>query len=239
MNDGEVQMGRFFNYENGIFTFLGKVTDVIIISMLWLVCSIPIFTLGASTTALYYTMNKTIRHNRGYAWKEFFGSFKSNFKQSTVVWLVALAMYIVASVDIFLVRQMKDIIKIASFLNVVFIVMLVFVTMWCLYVFPYMARFENTTKQTMKNCILIAIGNFPRTILLLILFAVAVVAFFFVPMSSLFVPGVYMWIATFIIEPAFRKYMTPEDLKAEEIRNSDYIVDDFELRLQNSTENEE
>ena len=65
--------------------------DILYVSVLWILACIPIVTIGAATTALYYTVNKVVRHTRGYVWKDFWGAFRSNFKQSTIVWLVVMA----------------------------------------------------------------------------------------------------------------------------------------------------
>ena len=74
-------MGRFFN--SRFFEGITKLTDILIIGFYFIVCSIPLFTIGASATALYYATNKCIYRGRGYT-TEFFHSFKENFKQSTV-----------------------------------------------------------------------------------------------------------------------------------------------------------
>lgn len=220
-------MGRLFDYDNAVMRFLGKMADVMYLSALWIFCSIPIFTIGASTTALYYAFNKSVRHNRGYAWKEFFSSFKSNFKQSTIIWLITLGLYVLTVVDCILARQLIAMMSFAKVIYVILLVLVVFETMWVIYLFPYVARFGNTTKAVMKNCALIAIANLPRTILLFIIFVVALIAVLFIPLGILFVPGLYMLIANRILEKVFRKYMTPEDLKAEDMRNCDYVEDHY------------
>ena len=221
-------MGRFFNYDNAVFSFLGKVADVMIVSALWLLCSLPIFTIGASTSALYYTMNKSVRHNRGYAWQEFFHAFKDNFKQGTIIWLIALGSYLLIAVDYYLVVQLGEHLPMGNVFLVVFLIILIITTVGVIYVFPYIARFENGTKQAIKNSLLMAIANLPRTILAVIIFAAALVAFVLIPVMSIFIPGIYMYLATLVLEPAFRKYMTPEDQDAEAVRNSKYIEDTYD-----------
>ena len=72
-------------FDNKIFQMLEKIIDCIYSSILWFIFSLPLITAGASTTALYYTVNKVIRYDRGNMSKEFFKAFKSNFRQSTLV----------------------------------------------------------------------------------------------------------------------------------------------------------
>lgn len=85
----EVNMGDFFNVDNKFFQGLGKIIDVICLSAFWFFLCIPIVTAGAATTALYYTVNKVIRNNRSYIGREFWHAFKTNFRQSTIVWLIS------------------------------------------------------------------------------------------------------------------------------------------------------
>ena len=69
-----------FNYDNPVWRFIGKLGDLILLNILWTICSIPIFTIGASTTAVYYVTLKLVRDEDSSTIKGFFHSFKSNFK---------------------------------------------------------------------------------------------------------------------------------------------------------------
>ena len=73
-----------FNWDNIVFQMLGKLVDCVWVSILWVICCIPVFTIGASTTALYYTVHKSIRGDRGYTTRTFFGAFRDNFKAATL-----------------------------------------------------------------------------------------------------------------------------------------------------------
>lgn len=229
-------MGRFFNYDNGVMQFLSKLADCMILSFFWLLCSIPIFTIGASTTALYYAVNKSVRYNRSYAWKEFWNGFKTNFKQSTLAWLFILLAYILGIVDCYILYVLQDNIPYSGVLLVVILAFMLFLTMWSCYILPYIARFENPLKRSMKNCLIIMIANLPWSILLVLLFAVAAVAFVFVPVLSIFVPVLYLLVANRILERIFRKYMSIEDLRIEEERNQEYYK---ELHVDEVKEKEE
>ena len=108
-------------------------------------------------------------------------------------------------------------------LYMVFAVIMLFVTMWVIYLFPYLARFEIKTRLLLKNCALIAIGNIGKTILLLILLVAAVLICYVFPPALLLIPAVYMLLANYILEKIFLKYMSPEDIEAEKERNQDYF----------------
>lgn len=82
----------FFNYDNPVWRFIGKLGDLILLNILWIVCSIPVFTIGASTTAVYYVTLKLARDEGDSTIRSFFHSFKSNFRQATAIWLILLAL---------------------------------------------------------------------------------------------------------------------------------------------------
>ncbi len=105
---------------------------------------------------------------------------------------------------------------------IVFAVLMMFATMWAIYLFPYIARFENQTKMILKNAALIALGNLWKTLLL---FACSLQQHcsLYIPPAVFIIPCVYMLLANFILEKIFQKYMSPEDLEAEKERNMEYF----------------
>lgn len=211
-----------FNVDGGIMKTLGKVTDVICLSLLFIVCSIPIFTIGTAATALYYTANKVIRNDRGYIFKEYMSAFKSNFKQTTPIWLLIMVISVVLGFDFYVMRQMGENGSKLGALTIVFLLMGVCLLAWALYLFAYMARFENTRKQSMKNAMLIALVNLPWTVLLLVLVLASVLVVYILPISLFFVPSAFTLTESFILEKIFWKYMSEEDREAELERNREY-----------------
>ena len=100
------------------------------------------------------------------------------------------------------------------------LVILLLLLMWCLCVFPYLARFDNDLKVLVKNSAIVTAANLFWAFLLLVIFAAAVALFFTVPVISLTVPAAYMYLANQILERVFRKYMLPEDLAAQTAEES-------------------
>lgn len=78
---------NLFSYDSMLSRFLYFVADIVTLHILWLIYSIPIVTIGASTTALYYSCMKRIRTGEGYVSRNFRKSFKENFRQSTLIWI--------------------------------------------------------------------------------------------------------------------------------------------------------
>ena len=94
-------MNRSITTDNPIMNFLTIVCDIVILHFLWLLTSLPILTIGASTTALYYTTMKCIRNGQGGVVKMFFKSFKDNFKQATGIGILALAAGFICIFDMY------------------------------------------------------------------------------------------------------------------------------------------
>ena len=214
-------MGELFNADNKFFQGLNKIIDCICLSLLWMLLSIPVVTAGAATTALYYTVNKVIKNNRSYIWTEFWHAFRTNFKQSTCVWLILIVLYAIMGTDCYIMYQFAKAGESYGSFYIVFAVLILFVTMWANYLFPYIARFENGLKAILKNCAIIALLNIWKTILVMILFIGAVVAVYWFPPAVFIIPSVYMLLANLLLEKVFIKYMTPEDIEAEKERNGE------------------
>lgn len=215
-------MGEFFNINNKFFQGFNKVIDCIGLSVLWILCCIPIVTIGAANTAMYYTMNKVIRHGRGYVWGEFWHAFKTNFKQSTFAWLILLLVSAFMGVDCYIMFQYAKAGEKIGVLYIVFVIFIAVIIMWGNYIFPYIARFENDTRAVFKNTIFIALANLPWTLLLFLIYAAACTVVFLILPVMFFMPALYMFFANLILEKVFRKYMSEEDIAAEQERNQEF-----------------
>ncbi len=217
-------MGKIFAYDSPLIQTINKIVDCVFVSLLWLIFSIPIITFGASTAALYYTVNKVIRHHRSSVFKEFWRSFKESFKQSTIVWLLMLVAYYILGVDCIFIYK-KAVAGTASiYLMIPFLLTAVFVTIWFIYVLATISRFQNNLKAIMKNSAFFVIRHLLRSILLIIIFAASAVVSMFVPVAIVIAPTVGMFLMTVVLESIFKKYMSEEDLETEAKKNQTYYV---------------
>lgn len=145
---------------------LTRIFDFILLNVLWLVCSLPVVTIGASTTALYAVMMKVAANEEGYILRGFLDAFRSNLKQSTAVWLILLAVGTVIGIDFMIVRRMPG--KLAEVGTVLLGAASFIYMVEVIFVFPLIARFENSTFQMMKNAILIPAVRFPFMALIML-----------------------------------------------------------------------
>ena len=98
---------RIFDVDNAVFRAIDTIGKIFILNLYWVICSLPIFTIGASTSALLYASMK-LHDKEGYVTSNFFSSFKENFKQATEIWLIYLVIGILLGFDFMMGNQAKD-----------------------------------------------------------------------------------------------------------------------------------
>ena len=206
-------MDNFFSTDNILFRILGRIVDIFLLNLFWLICSIPIVTIGASTTALYYTAMKAIKLEEGYIAKRFFKSFKENFKQSTLLWLVCLLAGGVFGFDLLFSIAGKDQFYGKPFMFIFTIIVCLYVfTM--IYVFPLQAKFKNSIKGTLKNAFLLSIKNFPWTLLMVLIIALIVFLLFASPIFGVLMilmgMGSFAYLTAFIFMHIFKPFLPKE-----------------------------
>lgn len=212
-------MNKMFSLDSPLMRFLFKISNCIVLNLIWILGCVPIVTIGASTTAFYHTVTKVIRNDRGYVLKEYWSSFITNFKQSTIVWFVMLVVYGIGYVDCYYAYILVRAGHIPPFLFWALIVIFAFVFMWTSYLLPYIARIENTTKAILRNSAFIMFRNILWSIQNFLIFVATVILIFLVPILLIILPVITMTLTSMSLERVFRKYMTPEDLEMEKLRN--------------------
>lgn len=173
-------MGKIFDLDSPLVRMLNKVADLMWLNILTLICCIPIFTIGASMTACHYVALKIRRNEEGYIAREFFKSFKMNFKQATLIWMVSLFLIVILVTDFVIMRTNPEV-EIGYWVEVLLMVTALLLSFTLCWVFAMLAKFTNTTKATLKNAFALSLMNFPKTILMIICYIIpVVVALFFI-----------------------------------------------------------
>lgn len=216
-------MSRAFNFEGPVFTFLSRLADLFWLNLLFIVCCIPVITIGAATTALYYVTLKMAKDEEGYITRSYFKSFKENFKQATVIWIGFLVVGMIMITDLRIVNggNTAEILSSPALGNVVMVavfLMGIVILMVGTYIFPILAQFDNTIKNTAKNAFLISIRHLPYTIAMLVITAIPVVLIWFFP--ALFILVLIMFSATAyfnskLFNKIFVLYMPKEDSSSD------------------------
>ena len=162
---------KFLSYDSKFSRIMIKLCYACFLNLLWMVCSLPIFTIGASTTALYYACLKIVRDEGFDAAGMFFHSFKQNFKQATIIWLIMLTAGIFLAGDGYILYHLRAsstgaMAVMWTLLMAAVIAAAVIYVIVLLYVFPLLASVENTTAAMLKNAFLIGTHYLFSTILM-------------------------------------------------------------------------
>ena len=156
---------KIFDIDSPLMRVLGKAADLLVLNLLTLVMCIPIVTAGASLTAMHYCCLKIVRDHENSIPKQFFHSFKDNLRQSTVIWLLFLAVVAFFGLDLHLMYINPTETSTFIFGGIIAALALLFFagTM----VFPIQAKFYNPIPKTLKTAFLFSFKHFPRTLLML------------------------------------------------------------------------
>ena len=207
-----------FKLDSPFMNFLNKLCDIMILNILVLVFSLPIFTIGAAVTAGYYMSFKMVKNEENYIVKGFWKAFKENFRQSTALWLIILAVCGVLFVDYRIVLYSG--LSFDRWLRLGLITVTLIIALGVSFVFALQARFTNTVKHTLKNAFLMALSHLPSAILFVVSYAVPVVLLYFIPqifpVIVLLAIGLLIYLKSFLFLKIFKKYEDALDMKKDE-----------------------
>lgn len=152
--------------DNAFFDFMGRIGDIVILNVLFLLTSIPIVTVGMSATALYQVLFRRMRGECVYPAREYMEACRKEWKGATKIWLFFLLTGALLLFDIFYAENLPDILA-----GAIGCITTVWYAVLC-YVFPLQARFENNMKDVLKNALLLAVKYIPYTLIIAILNAI-------------------------------------------------------------------
>jgi len=211
-----VVMSSFFDMDSPFMRFLNKVADMVILNFVALICCIPIFTIGASLTALHYVCLKIARGEEGYIIRSFFKSFKLNFKQATAIWMMFLGMFAILFVDFWFLRGMEG--TFSTVLLCILLIATAIILFTLTFVFPVLSKFDNTVWRTIKNAFFISILQLPRTIVMIVVNILPFVMLYYAkaaPFALLFGLSVPALLGGFLYDKFFAKLEGREETQGE------------------------
>ena len=221
-------MKKILNLDSSFMIFLSNLTDIVILNVLCLICSIPIVTIGPSLTAMHYVTLKMARDEEIYVIKYFFKAWKDNFKKSVIIWIA----YLIITVIFFFDYKILTVNGIDE--NKVFIIIIgvtyLFLSIAAMYVFPLLARFENTLVKTVKNAIFMSILHIFKTIIMAIIYLLpfvllplhynVILAFLLIGLSGPAYLNSYIW------KSIFKKY-EPKEMVEEIVSDENFTISEM------------
>lgn len=218
-------MRDFFSLDGAFNKYGGLIADVFILSLVWVFFSIPLVTIGASTSAMFYVSTRRIAEREGYITSDFWDAFKTNFVRATKMWLMVCVVVLIIIFNIFnigVVGNMSVVILPAQ------IIILVQIMMLNVYLFPLTARFEMGVFQTFKSAFYMANRHLLTSITCMLILASFILAALYFEPLFLITPGAYAILSSYLIMRVFKKYRPEMD--------KDPVLEIQELEVQKAEE---
>lgn len=181
---------------------VSRLIDLVVAGLYWLICSLPVITLGAASTALYYAVVKCVRHERGRLTGVFFSAFRREFRQSTLTWLIYIGYTAVIAADAYAIGA-AGLGGVLGILRWVFFLPALLSLPW---MFAYISRFSNNIKGSFKFVGWLTLKHLGKSVLLAAVLVAVGVIVYFTPLLLPLLPGAVCMLMSLIIEPVFREY---------------------------------
>lgn len=236
---------KIFDLDSPLMQALGKMADLLWLNILTLICCIPIVTAGAALTALNYMALKIVRDEECYITKDYFKSFKQNFRQATIIWILLLFAILFLAYDYYVLGNING--------DFIFVIQIVIATVavalyfTALYVFAVLAKFDNTVFRTIKNAFLMSIMQLPKTILMAVLYLAPALLFVYFsdvsPLMIMFGLSLPAWLSALLYNKFFKKLeeqiTEAAASDAEDVNEDEHIFsDELDERLSGGTGSE-
>ena len=187
-----------FAPESPLMSGLGRLTMILVTAFLWTLTSLPVITVGASSSAVFYVMLKAQRGEEGNYIKDYFRAFRENFKQSTVCWLLLLALGLVFGFSAFYYDHLDQ------WTTFLFGALIALTAVVLIYVFPIISRFSNSLRNILMMALLLPFKNLGWTLALAAMAAaVVLICIYFTPLLF-FGYGLFAYCASFIFPKIFK-----------------------------------
>ena len=198
---------KVFELDGPVYSILNKIADFLILSILYVICCIPVITIGAATAALSYASIKLV-HNEGYVARNFFDSFRTNFRQATCIWIPAVIFFGIMILNILFFlpdSQASSISQIFLILNITLLLICAFIFAM---VFPLLSRFQNTILHTLTNACIMTARRLPWALTASLLVYLPAIIIFFFPVFAVYILafwcilgfGIFSYLAAYIYD---------------------------------------
>ena len=206
------RVSGFFSLDGPFYRFGSLLADIMILGVAWLLFSLPLFTVGASSTALFYVTTRRIANREGYILRDFWAAFKSNFKKATLLWLIMAGLTGTLAYYLLNIANLADIMGgMVSYLIPAWIVILIEIAFMMVYLFPITARFDMKFTQILKSALFMANRHIFTSVTCVALGLAVALAVYIYPIMILLAMSLYAWLASYLIMRVFKKYRPEMD----------------------------
>lgn len=206
-------MRKLFDINGPVITVLTKIFDLLILSILWVVFSLPVVTMGAACAGAYAVINKYMKKNEGYFWKTFWGTFVDYLKHHLGTWFIALIGLVILLLDAVGLRSMKlQGMALGELYWVVLFLIALYVT-WMLYLSAYIALVEGNTKEVLRLSLLMVVLHPGKAFINMVLVIMGAALLLAAPVAVTIIPAVMLWLTSYEIEQVFAMHLPEEDAR--------------------------
>lgn len=187
-----------FSPDSKIMQVLGRITDLVLLNLLFLITCLPVFTIGAAITALYTMCFRLMREEYNGIVKSYFSTFRNNFKSATAVWVILLIAAVPAVYYLIQVVKMGGLLQFTG----LFFILILFVSLMAgSYAFPWLSQFENTAVESLQNALILSVSRLPRTVAILAINLMPAIVWFV--NGDLFIQISFLWISLYFAAAAY------------------------------------
>lgn len=197
-------MKDFLSIDSKLYKYCTMLGDMILLTILWLLCSIPLITTGAATTGIYYVLTRMLSGREGYVTGDFFKSFKQNFLQATIL---TVFLYIAGFLVYFNFMHLQE----GSILLPMQYVLCFELTSISIYIFPILSRFDMSVPKLIQTAFFMANKHLLTTFTCFILFVALIALCLYQPILIIVCVGFYGWLTSLMFMKLFKKYIPDMD----------------------------
>lgn len=216
---------NLFKSESPMMRFLEKFANLMLLNWIMLICCIPIVTIGPAVTAVYWVTLKMVRNEEGGLVHDFFHSFRVNLKQGMLVGVIITAIGVLLGLELYWMMQISQ--EGALYDRLVFFLLLFFTAVFMMtvnYVWPLLAKFNNSTRQLFRTARALAVRHILATIVMGVISAAPVIMLMASPASMTLAAIFYLFLGTpaiaylqsIFLDKIFAQYMPAEDAAEED-----------------------
>jgi len=207
-------MRDFFSLDGAFNKYGGVLADMVIVSLMWFLFAIITFGIGigAGSAALFFVTTRRIADREGYITRDFWEAFKVNFKKGTIMWLIVLAMVLMLINNVMLLVNAEE--PAAGIMSIILpaqLVFLVLIGLMSVYIWPLIARFDMGLVQVCKSAFFMSVRHLLTSVTCVALIAGVLFLIIQFPPLLIVTPGLYAWLASYMIMRVFKKYRPEMD----------------------------
>lgn len=199
-------MGKFFDTENWLWRWMGKIPDFFALSLLWIVCCVPIVTVFPSTIALYDSIAHCVRGDEGGTYRRFFRTFRQELKRGillSLLWLT-LALVLYCGYNAILSGEESNL---SSALSLIYLISMAIPLGTVCWLIPLQSRFSYSLGTLHRNALIFAVAHLPVTVIVIALLWGAITLCVNIPVLTALMPGILATLQSWPIEKVLKKYM--------------------------------